>query len=332
MEINKIRPQESEFAKVLIPLALNVEMLYCYGELPELADFWATSRLKEGVLDRAGRPFERCPAVAIVGARRNTAYGYEAAYKAAYAAARAGAVVVSGLAYGIDSVAHRAALDAGGVTVAVLGTPIDRIYPEGHTALAREIVAAGGAVISEYGPGDEAGGGKEAKARFLQRNRIISGLSDVVLVAEAAERSGTLNTAAHALSQGKDLMVVPGDITRASSAGCNKLLAQGALPYTEPSDLLEVLFGLGSGDDNCGDRSSGAEHPTAREKELQRLSLLAENETEAKVLGLMAVGVSSGDEIITKGKLSPTEFNQTVTILEIKGVVRALGANRWMIK
>ncbi|MBR2989701.1 DNA-processing protein DprA [Candidatus Saccharibacteria bacterium] len=332
MKINKMRPQECEFTKVLIPLALNVEMLYCYGELPELADFWTAGKLKEGRLNGAGRPFGRCPAVAIVGARRNTAYGYEVAYKAAYAAARAGAVVVSGLALGIDSVAHRAALDAGGVTVAVLGTPIDRIYPEGHTALAREIVAAGGAVISEYGPGDEAGGGKEAKARFLQRNRIIAGLSDVVLVAEAAERSGTLNTATHALSQGKDLMVVPGDITRASSAGCNKLLTQGALPYTEPSDLLEVLFGLGCGDGSRGDGGSGAEHLTAREKELQRLSLLAENETEAKVLGLMATGALSGEEIIAKGELSPTEFNQTVTILEIKGIVRALGANRWMIK
>lgn len=330
MKINEIRPQESEFAKVLIPLALNVEMLYCCGELPKLADFWAAGRLKEGVLDGAGRPFERCPAVAVVGARRNTAYGYEVAYKAAYAAAQAGAVVVSGLAYGIDSVAHRAALDAGGVTVAVLGTPIDRIYPRAHTALAQEIVASGGAVISEYGPLDLPQGG-EAKTRFLQRNRIIAGLADVVLVAEAAERSGTLNTAAHALSQGKDLMVVPGDVTRASSVGCNKLLAQGALPYTEPSDLLEVLFGLGSDvDDGAG--GAGEKELSAREKELQRLSLLAENETEAKVLGLMAAGVLSGDEIIAKSKLSPTEFNQTVTILEIKGVVRALGANRWMIK
>ncbi len=322
MKINKISPQEHEFTEVLIPLALNVKMLYFYGKLPK-----------------------KCPTVAIVGARKNTSYGYEVAYKAAYAAAKAGAVVVSGLAYGIDSIAHRGALDAGGVTVAVLGTPITEVYPKEHVRLAGEIVEKGGAVISEYGPDDLAEGKTHLKVRFLERNRIISGLSDVVLVAEAADRSGSLNTATHALYQGKDLMVVPGDITRLSSKGCNKLLAQGAAPYTEEADLLGLLFpsgfnrgdddsvGYGRGDAKCGGRGDVHKRRlSAQEKKLQQLSLLAETEVEVQVLGFLVSGICDGDEIIEKGGFSAADFSQAVTALEIKGAIKSLGANRWMIR
>ena len=310
MKINEISPQEHEFTEVLIPLALNVKMLYFYGKLPK-----------------------KCPTVAIVGARKNTSYGYEVAYKAAYAAAKAGAVVVSGLAYGIDSIAHRGALDAGGVTVAVLGTPITEIYPKEHKGLAEEIIKMGGAVISEYGPLDLAEGGQQMRVRFLERNRIISGLSDVVLVAEAADRSGSLNTATHALNQGKDLMVVPGDITRPSSRGCNKLLAQGAAPYTEEADLLGALFPGGRpGGSFGGDNSSCRHRLSAQEKKLRQLSLLAETEVEAQILGFLVFGICDGDEIIEKGDFSAVEFSQAVTMLEIKGAVKSLGANRWMVR
>ena len=310
MKINEISPQEHEFTEVLIPLALNVKMLYFYGKLPK-----------------------KCPTVAIVGARKNTSYGYEVAYKAAYAAAKAGAVVVSGLAYGIDSIAHRGALDAGGVTVAVLGTPITEIYPKEHKSLAEEITRMGGAVISEYGPLDLAEGGQQMRVRFLERNRIISGLSDVVLVAEAADRSGSLNTATHALNQGKDLMVVPGDITRPSSRGCNKLLAQGAAPYTEERDLLGLLFPGGSLDIGSGGDNSSCQHRlSAQEKKLQQLSLLAETGVEVQILGFLVSGICDGDEIIEKGGFSVVEFSQAMTMLEIKGVVKSLGANRWMVR
>ena len=307
MKINQIRPQESDFTEVLKTLVLNVKMLYYYGKLPK-----------------------KCPTVAIVGSRKNTSYGYEVAYQAAFQAAKSGAVVVSGLAYGIDSIAHRGALDAGGLTVAILGTPINQIYPRKHLGLAREIIDSGGAIISEYGPNDISDGKKEIMARFLQRNRLIAGLSDVVLIAEAADRSGSLNTATHALNQGKELLVAPGDITRESSRGCNKLLVQGAQPYTGPDDLLEILFS-----------HQIEQTPTAKsinntndkiKKELKRLAPRLETETERKIISLLMLGSQNGEEITKKLKISIAEFNQTITILEIKGVVKPLGMNKWMIK
>ena len=311
MKINKIRPLGSDFTEVLKKLVLNVEMLYYCGNLPK-----------------------KCPTVAIVGSRKNTSYGYEVAYSAAYEAAKAGAVVVSGLAYGIDSIAHRGALDAGGVTVAVLGTPIDQIYPRAHTGLAREIVKKSGAVISEYGPGGRAKSGKETKARFLQRNRLISGLSDVVLVAEAADRSGSLNTATHALNQGKELLVVPGDINRESSRGCNRLLAQGAMPYVEPDDLLKILFPDRYNKKTIKFKKGAGDklNETATEKELAKLAQILETELERKIVVLILTGVQDGEEIIRRLEIDVAEFNQTITILEIKGVVRSLGMNRWMVR
>ena len=297
MEINQIRPLKSDFTEVLKRLVLNVEILYYYGKLPEI----------------------RQKTVAIVGSRRNTQYGYDVAYRAAYEAAKAGAVVVSGLAYGIDSVAHRAALDAGGVTIAVLGTPITEIYPRCHKALAEEIVAKGGAVISEYGPKDVAGGGKEMRARFLKRNRIIAGLSDAVLIAEAADHSGTLNTAVHALDIGVDLLAVPGDINKTTSVGCNRLLKQGAIPYTEPDDLLDLLF-----PERIAKRRS--------KKLLNKLILKTETEVEKQVLTLVFEGIQDGDEIVQRLRLSATDFSQAITILEIKGLVMSLGMNKWMMR
>ncbi|MBR3323964.1 DNA-processing protein DprA, partial [Candidatus Saccharibacteria bacterium] len=225
MKINEIPPLEHDFTEVLKTLALIPKMLYFYGKLPENMPI-------------IGR--KKC--VAIVGSRKNTSYGREVAYQAAYEAAKAGAIVISGLAYGIDSIAHRGALDAGGITIAVLGTPIDDIYPKAHIGLAREITEKGGAIISEYGPGEISHSKGEVQARFLARNRIIAGLSDLTLITEAADRSGSLNTASHALDIGSDLMAVPGDITRLTSRGCNRLLMQGAIPYTEPNDLLDLLF------------------------------------------------------------------------------------------
>ena len=297
MEIKQISPLKHEFTEVLKALVLAPEMLYYYGELP---DFRQTS-------------------VAIVGSRRNTDYGYRVAYKAAYEAAKAGAVVVSGLAYGIDSVAHRAALDAGGITIAVFGTPITEIYPRCHRALAKEIIEKGGAVISEYGPDDIATSGQEMRARFLARNRIIAGLSDAVLVAEAADHSGTLNTAMHALDCGIDLLAAPGDITRPNSVGCNRLIKQGAIPYTEPDDLLDLLF-----PERIVKRRS--------RKLFKKMLSKTETETERRILALLFEGVRDGDEIIKKAKMSATEFAQAMTMLEIKGLVMSLGANMWMIR
>jgi DNA processing protein len=176
------------------------------------------------------------PCLAVVGARSCSSYGRAVARSLARDAAAAGVVVVSGLARGIDGEAHRGALDAGGVTAAVLGCGIDRDYPATHRELARSIIESGGLVLSEYEPGVE-----PAPWRFPARNRIISGLSQVTVVIEARERSGALITADFALEQGREVMAVPGEITSALSAGSNGLLRQGAGPVTRTQDVLEML-------------------------------------------------------------------------------------------
>lgn len=293
MKINEIRPQERVYTEGLSLIALKPKILYYSGKIPE----------------------KRVPTVAIVGARRNTAYGEEVAYRAAYECAKAGMVVVSGLAHGIDSIAHRGALDAGGVTIAILGTPINRIYPRSHVGLAQEIIDKGGAIISEYEADDKGGHGETGKVRFLARNRLISGISDAVLVAEAAMHSGSLNTASHALGQGRDLYAVPADVTRVTSEGCNLLIKKGAEPYLKPADILEKY---------------------AEELELghvrKRRTFFGGSPLEKKILELISRGIRDGDEIIERLSIPAAEFNQSITMLEIRDIVRPLGMNRWMIK
>jgi DNA processing protein len=177
------------------------------------------------------------PAVAIVGARACSAYGRQIARSVARELASAGLVVVSGLARGVDAEAHRGALEAGGITVAVLGCGIDRDYPAANRELARQ-VAASGLIVSEYAPGVE-----PAPWRFPARNRIVAGLCSASVVVEARERSGALITADFALEEGREVFAVPGEITSALSAGSNALLRLGATPLTCAQDVLES-FGL----------------------------------------------------------------------------------------
>lgn len=286
-KINKIVPQEVEYLQGLKNIALMPKILYFRGKIPE----------------------NRVKTVAIVGSRRNTRYGEKVTYKLAYELAKTGVVVISGLAYGVDSIAHRAALDAGGITIGVLGTPIDQIYPKRHTSLAAEIVEKSGAIISEYAPGAKV----FPRTSFLERNRIISGLADAVVVTEAAERSGSLNTATHALDQGKDLFVVPGNITSLMSQGCNKLIKAGAMPLTGVEDVLDALF------------------PAVKQSKKQRREVLGDTEEEMAILMKIAEGIDDGEDIIANLGMTASVFNQTITMLEIKGMVKSLGANRWML-
>jgi DNA processing protein len=201
------------------------------------------------------------------------------------------------------------------VTVAVLGTPIDEIYPQAHRGLAEEIVKTGGCVMSELPPGAVQGRDYHAKTCFLRRNRLISGLADVVVIPEAAERSGSLNTAAHALEQGREIFAVPGDITRPMSRGCNRLICQGATPYTGVEDVLELLF------------------PTPRRSPKRQVAEISgDTEEETAILRVLAAGVRDGEEILASVALQAAEFSQAMTMLEIKGRVRALGANKWAMK
>ncbi|MBQ3474226.1 DNA-processing protein DprA [Candidatus Saccharibacteria bacterium] len=290
-KINRIAPLETKFTEVLDAIALKPKTLYFYGKIPE----------------------NMSKTVAIVGSRHNTKYGEEVAYKLAYELAKHDVIVISGLAYGIDSVAHRGCLDAGGKTIAVLGTPINRIYPRAHESLAREIIEKDGAIFSEYGPDETCYPNTNA---FLRRNRIISGLSDIVVVVEAAEKSGSLNTATHALNQGKDVFAVPGNINNPYSRGCNNLIKQGAFPYTEPDDLMKLLF---------------PEEYLKKRKKFRQKNLIGDTEVETLILQALARGLRSGEEIMKETHLPPEVFNEVATILEIKSRIRALGMNNWSL-
>lgn len=290
MKINEIRPQDNKFTEVLTTIALKPKMLYFYGKLPE----------------------KREKTVAIVGSRRNTRYGEDVAYRLAFELAKRGVIIVSGLAYGIDGIAHRGAVDAGGITIGILGTEIEKIYPKVNLDLARRMVEQGGAVMSEYHEGDKI---YPDKGSFLLRNRLIAGLSDVVVVVEAAEKSGSLNTATHALDQNKMLFAVPGNITNPYSQGCNKLIKEGAEPYTGVQDVLDYLFPV----------------KKIRRKKGQELLIFGDDEKETAILKLLSEGITDGGEIVEKTEMNVSDFNQTATILEIKGRIRALGANKWTL-
>ena len=176
------------------------------------------------------------PRITVIGSRRATPYGKAVATQLALELAKAGVVIISGLALGIDSIAHRAALEADTPTIAVLPCGLERMYPASHASLARQIVQQGGALVTEYPPDT-----RVQKWSFLERNRIASGLGQGVLIIEAAERSGTLNTTRYALEQGKDVFAVPGNITSSTSVGTNNLIKAGAIPVTDVSDVLHRL-------------------------------------------------------------------------------------------
>lgn len=176
--------------------------------------------------------------LSVVGSRRMTDYGCRAVRLLIGPCARAGAMIVSGLAYGIDAAAHEEALAAGGLTVAVLASGVDRasVGPRGNFALAERLIKNGGCLVSEYPPGLPAD-----KRRFPQRNRLIAGLSRVTLVVEAAEKSGSLITARHALDFDREVFAVPGPIGTAGADGTNRLIAAGARPALTAAELLEEL-------------------------------------------------------------------------------------------
>jgi DNA processing protein len=174
--------------------------------------------------------------VALVGTRRATPYGHAVAERLAAGLAQRGVTVVSGLAKGIDTVAHRAAVRAGGRTIAVLANGLDQVYPAQNASLARTIVTGAGALVSEFAPGIP-----PDAVNFPRRNRIISGLARLTVVVEAGERSGALITADFALEQGRDVLAVPGAIFSPTSAGTNQLIKQGAPPVTCVDDILEAL-------------------------------------------------------------------------------------------
>ena len=172
------------------------------------------------------------PSIAIVGCRQASDYGKKVAFRFAYELAKQGIVIVSGLARGIDTCGHLGAVKANGKTIAILGSGFGHIYPAENKELCKEIIQKGGAILTEYEPDS-----KPEKMHFPARNRLISGLSDGVLVVEAKRKSGTLITVEHALDQGKNVYAIPGNITSENSYGTNELIKEGAIPVTTIEDF-----------------------------------------------------------------------------------------------
>lgn len=235
----------------------------------------------------------RC--VSIVGSRGTTSYGRNTAVKIAGNAAEAGLAVVSGMARGIDTCAHRGALDAGGDTVAVLGCGVDICYPAENKKL-KECIEKDGLVISEYPPGTG-----PQKYHFPQRNRIISGLSELTVVVQAGNSSGALITAELAAEQGRDVCAVPGNIDSQYNMGNNKLIKDGAFPVINVRDVLE-LMGIDTADRSTAERVL--------------------SDTEMKIYSMLEKhGELTVDEICRALSKPPSYVSGIVTVMEMKGVV-----------
>jgi DNA processing protein len=240
------------------------------------------------------------PCVAIVGTRRASGYGRSCAAEIAEELARAGVTIVSGLAIGIDAQAHLAAIDAGGLSVAVLPSPLDRIYPPRHRQLAVRLVATGGALISELAPGAAPG-----KPDFARRNRIIAALARVVVVVEAPDRSGALLTAAAAIDHGREVFAVPGPIDAIGSRGCNRLIADHqATIVTSAASLLHRI----------GARPGS-----------QPVSVTSLSDTEAMVLHRLLQRPASIEELLGQTDMSTGPLAGTLTLLEARGLVESYG-------
>ena len=239
--------------------------------------------------------------IAVVGTRKPTSYGKEVAKSFSTTLAKAGVVLVSGLAYGVDCIAHMTAIEEGSKTVAVMAGGLDEIYPAAHTTLARQIVKTGGLILSEYFPGV-----RPTSYSFPERNRIVSGISDGVLVIEAGEKSGSLHTVGFAIDQGKELFVVPANINSVASKGSNRVLVE--VPHalvTEPSQILERL-GI-----------------FAQE---ERENILLSDE-EKMILKVVLREPLDFDNLAQKTKIPTQNLNSLLTIMEMNGIIKRLPGN-----
>ena len=284
--IKKVAPQDNEFLQRTADIDNPAKCLWHIGNLPD-----------------------RRPTVAVVGSRKPTTYGRAVSQQLVSELARRGVIIVSGLAIGHDGLAHRACLDAGGITVAVIGNGLNDIYPHRNQSLANDIINSGGAIISEYPPDTPV-----YPNHFLERNRLISALADVVVVIEAGERSGTLNTASHALAQGREVMAVPGNITSPLSRGCNKLIAEGAAPILSTQDILDVL--------NIHDDSQTSVQTNRQ--------IRFDSPDAQHIYDLIVAGHNDGDELSQLSQLSASELSIALTMLELNGYVKALGNNKFV--
>jgi DNA processing protein len=246
------------------------------------------------------------PAVAIVGSRDHSTYGAEVCWAVAQRAAQAGIAVVSGMARGLDAVAHTAALDVGGATIGLLGNGLGVVYPAANRILYRRVSEAG-LLLTEFAPGERPGVGA-----FPRRNRLISGLARVTVVIEAAEGSGTLITVGTALAQGRDVMAVPGSITSPTSRGTNRLIRDGAEPLLEVEDLLAHYPEAGGAGEavRADNRAEKALFPPADLLPMERV-----------VLDVLRNGPAGLDDVVNVSGRNAPEILAAVSSLELRGLV-----------
>lgn len=275
---------DEDYPRRLREIDQSPPVLYCQGTI-EPEDEWA---------------------VAIVGTRRISAYGRQVTQELSAFLARRGVTVVSGLARGVDALAHQTAIQNGGRTFAILGSGVDKIYPPEHRKLAQEI-SERGAVISDYAPGTPPDG-----SNFPPRNRIISGLTLATVVIEAGETSGALITANFAANQGRDVFAVPGSIYAPQSIGTNRLIQDGARPLLKMDDVLESL-----------NLQNIFEKQTARR-------VLPGDEVEARLLKCLSREPLHIDEISANSGLSIDKVSATLVMMELKGMVQQVGGMNYV--
>ncbi len=258
-------------------------------------------------------PDDSLPKISLIGSRKCSEYGLTVTYKLSKDLAQNGAVVVSGMARGIDSMAHKGALDGGGQTIAVLGCGADICYPSENRAL-RERIVKSGCIISEYPPGTQ-----PLPAHFPARNRIISGLSLATIVAEAAKKSGTLITVEQALDQGREVMAIPGNVTSKLSQGTNELIKDGAVIV---SDYFDVFYALGI------DNTTNNLIKTNNNIKTNTVSTLAPK--EQMVYACMSYEPVDINELMEKFDMNTQTITYILTMLELKGHIKKLSGNRFI--
>lgn len=267
-------------------------------------------------LQRVGKPPDRLfirgrplpdimsrPRVAVVGNRRMSPYGRHVTQQFVSALVEQGVVIVSGLAIGIDAEAHRVAIESGGLTMAVLPTPVEVPAPASNYRLAERILSSGGTLFSVYPANSD-----NHKGNFVARNEYVAALSDAVLVIEAGENSGSRHTVNFAFSLNVPSFAVPGNITSPNSIGTNNMLKTHTAPVTSPHDILRAL--------NLS---------TPKTKRAPA----SDDPDEQAIIRLLVRGLSDGEELLATSRLAVPAFNRALTMLEISGKIIALGGNRW---
>jgi DNA processing protein len=287
LRIRVITWKDKAYPPLLREIDDSPPVLYTYGKLTEVDQF----------------------ALAVVGTRSSTTYGRQVTERIVGDLVKGQVTIVSGLALGIDTIAHTAALDGGGRTIAVLACGLDIIYPSTNRGLARRMVESGqGVLVTEYPLGVQPEGGN-----FPARNRIISGLSLGVLVTEAPEPSGALITANFALKHGREVFAVPGSILSSRSMGVNKLIQDGARPVMDVNDILEAL------------------NLFLLPQHVEMQAVLPDNDEEGKLLELISHDPRHVDDLIRESGLPTTTVTSTLMMMELKGMIKQMGGMQFVL-